>query len=645
MKHLAGLITAGLAAISLPTAALVPGSEPGTIGTLPRVLVGSAPQDAAFDPATRTIYVANAGDNTLSVISARACNSRDLTGCRHRPVTVAAGSGANGVVVDDATHTVYVTDGGGNTVSVINAATCNAADTSGCGQAPVTVAAGQGPAGVAIDLATDTLYVTDNGPGVNGTGDTVSVINGATCNAVDTSGCGQTPAAVTVGPSPFSTAFDAATRTVYVTNLEGKSVSMINAVTCNATVSSGCDQVPPIVRVGNLPVPVTVDRRTNTVYVGNNGDATVSVIDAARCNATRTTGCRHLGIVRLLGGPSGLTVDDATRTLFASNDSTATGALGPGRNASRADSVSVIDAANCNGLDTSGCGLRAPAALAGAAPGPGVIDQATDTLYVVTGDNALTIIDGATCQARMTTGCGQPVPATMAGADPFSVAAEPATHTLYVGNFGSPTISLIDTATCNTVVSSGCRPRRPAITLRGAAYGLAVDQATDTIYATNIVTASGQPGSTVSVVDGARCDAADTRGCRKAMPAIRVGPDPAGIAVNRATDTVYVANSGSTTVAVINGAVCNSRVTSGCHRRPRQVHVRRSPLAVAVNQVTDTIYVLSPGTPSTVSVIDGAACNATVAVGCGKTPPTVTAGPLATSKASRSTSRPTRSTS
>ena len=312
-----------------------------TIGTLPRVLVGSAPQDAAFDPATHTVYVANAGDNTLSVVNALTCNSRDLAGCDQRPAAVAAGPGANAVAVDVATHTVYVTDGGSDTVSVINAATCNAQNRSGCGHKPATVTVGRGPIGLVVDPATDTIYVTNLG-----SGDTVSVIDGATCNASNTSGCRQKPATVTVGQGPFNAAFDAATRTVYVTNQLGHSVSMINARICNATATSGCGQKIPAVAVGASPIPVTVDPRTDTVYVGNNGDGTVSVINARTCNATRTSGCGHpAGMLKVPGGPLGLTVNDATRTLFVSNDSTATGALGPGSSPRRSDSVSVINAA------------------------------------------------------------------------------------------------------------------------------------------------------------------------------------------------------------------------------------------------------------------------------------------------------------
>ena len=100
------------------------GAEPGrTLGTLPRVLAGGGEQDAAFDPQTRTVYVANSFDNTLSVVDARRCNARDTVGCGQTAPTVAAGNGPFFVGIDDATHTLYVADSNSDKVSVINAAT------------------------------------------------------------------------------------------------------------------------------------------------------------------------------------------------------------------------------------------------------------------------------------------------------------------------------------------------------------------------------------------------------------------------------------------------------------------------------------------------------------------------------------------
>jgi DNA-binding beta-propeller fold protein YncE len=106
------------------------------------------------------------------------------------------------------------------TVSVINGATCNGSDTSGCGQTPPTVAAGYGAVGVALDAATETVFVT------NLQDTSVSVIKGATCNARDHTGCGQRPQLVAVGRAPWNLAVDGGDGTAYVVNADG-TVSLI----------------------------------------------------------------------------------------------------------------------------------------------------------------------------------------------------------------------------------------------------------------------------------------------------------------------------------------------------------------------------------------------------------------------------------
>ena len=603
-----------------------------TIGTLPRVLVGNTPQDAVFDPATDTVYVANQGGkgpsgsvNTLSVVDARTCNARDTSGCGQTPPTVAAGNGPFGIAIDDATHTIYVVDST-ETVSVINAATCNAADTAGCGQTPATLAA-PGAAGIVVDPATDTVYVG------NGGGDTVSVIDGATCNATDTSGCGQTPATVTVGQSPFGMALDTDNHTLYVNDAPENDVSMIDTAICNARDTSGCAQTPPTAVVGEFPVPVVVDSRTDTVYVGNGNEPTVSVLNGATCNATDTAGCRPNPItINVPGGPDGLAVNEKTETLFVANN-------GPGNSTARANSVSVINAATCNAKDTSGCGQRAPTVLTGANPGGGTVDEATDTLYQPTFDNTLQVINGATCNAAVITGCGQPTPATLGGNVPVSVAINQQTNTAYVGDsaefdgFPSWTVSVLDTATCNTLDAAGCAPSPPTITTQLNPFAVAVDQPTDTVYAVNQSDINFNPGDSVSVISGATCNASDTSGCGNTPATVSVGSFPTSVAVDQATDTIYVTNGNDGTLSVINGATCNGTNTSGCDQTPVTVPLVNPneyfATGVAVNQATDTVYVLSggPGTaPDLVSVLNGATCNGSVTVGCSTAPPTVTVG-------------------
>ena len=70
------------------------------------------------------------------------------------------------------------------------------------------------------------------------------------------------------------------------------------------------------------------------------------------------------------------------------------------------------------------------------------------------------------------------------------------------------------------------------------------------------------------------------------------------MAVNPTTNTIYAANSGSANVTVINGAT-NSTVT---------VNAGANPVAMAVDAVTNKIYVADEGdgvNPGLLTVIDG----------------------------------------
>ena len=85
-------------------------------------------------PGTGTAYVVNfGGANIMSVTSTGRCNATNTTGCR-RPAP-AVPDPEYLISVDPATDTIY----GGNQslpqIDVINGATCNTSDLSGC--APV----------------------------------------------------------------------------------------------------------------------------------------------------------------------------------------------------------------------------------------------------------------------------------------------------------------------------------------------------------------------------------------------------------------------------------------------------------------------------------------------------------------------------
>jgi YVTN family beta-propeller protein len=583
-----------------------PGHAAGSAGPPgTTVAVGGNPVGVAVDPLTHTVYVGNGNDSTVSVVNAATCNAIRRPGCSQTPPTVSVGNGPGLLAVNSVTDTVYVANTFDNTVSVINGADCNAVNTSGCGRAPATVPVGGGPTFPGIDPTTNTIYVPNSNDG------TVSVINGATCDAEDTSGCSQTPATVAAGSGAFAVAVDPSTHTVYVANINDGTVSVINGATCNATNTSGCGQTPATVAVGPQPVGVVVDEASRTVYVPVFGPSlgALDMINATTCNATDTSGCSGPSRSTPIGSaPIGIDEDASTHTVYVANQEDS--------------SVSVIDASTCNARDGSGCRGVAPALASGFDMGGIGVDPTTDTVYGSSQNNStVSVLDGGRCNATITSGCTTFAAATAIGNGPQPVGVDAANGTLYVGNSDGNTVSVIDAGACNAAAPSGCGQAWPTVTVDGSPFfGVAVDDRTDTVYVSSFSTPTG-PGTTVSMIDAATCNAHENSGCAGTPPAVGVGNCPAGIAIDHLTSTVYVANLCDDTVSVFSEATCNSQDTSGCSN-VATVNVGGGPIAVGVNETTDTVYV-GNNHDDTVSVINGATCNATTTSGCGQTPATV----------------------
>jgi DNA-binding beta-propeller fold protein YncE len=383
----------------------------------------------------------------------------------------------------------------------------------------------------------------------------VSVIDAARCNAQNTTGCRHPAPAFSSQPGAL--AADPAVHTLYDTS-GANTVSMIDTRSCNTHRLAGCGQTPTTVTVGDFPSAVAVDSRTHTVYVANSGAATtgtVSVIDARTCNATDSTGC---GNVHTLQVPAGhardIAVNPATDTVYIATLTSS----GP-------NIVSVFNGAICNAETTLGCD-QTPATLAIADSGGGnsalniAVNQATNTIYAINlvfpPNNApqigetVYVINGAACDAANTTGCGQ-TPAT-----------------IRTGNNTNPT-------------------------------GIAVDQTTDTIYTANIW--DGEYAGTVSVINGATCNGSNTTGCGQTPTTVTAGFGAAGVAIDHATQRVYVTNIEDTSVSVINGNTCNGTRTTGCAETPPKVAVGNYPVAVAIDAVVDSGYIAN--LDNTISVI------------------------------------------
>jgi DNA-binding beta-propeller fold protein YncE len=275
-----------------------------------------------IDQATHALYASDPLSNKVAVINTAACNAGHTSGCSAAPAMITAGPNPGPPALNPATRTLYLPDGPqSNEVAVINAATCNATDKSGCGQSPAQVSVADGTRSVAVSAAADTVYA--SAFGLNFDGRTIAVINGATCNGANHSGCGNTAATIRTNV-PDGMSVDDHTHTVYVAiNAGGNSpasIAVINSATCNGTHTAGCRGPFPQLRTSATPLLTALDTSTGVLYVTNSTSAELSEVAVARCNAIRTGGCGAAPrVLPVSSGPFGVIVDQHSNTVYLTN--------------------------------------------------------------------------------------------------------------------------------------------------------------------------------------------------------------------------------------------------------------------------------------------------------------------------------------
>src|SRR6266700_3046518 len=550
------------------------------------IRVGRFPVAAALSPRTGTVYVANAGGGTISVIDAAGCNSTTRRACGHAARTLKDPARPDSLGVDVANDTLYAANfgksGNGHTVSVFNGATCNAARSRGCGQVPRTVTVGSGPSALAVNQATGAVYVANNNDG------TTSVIDGARCNARTAAGCGRKPVTVTTGPGTQSAAIDPGVHTAFTISPGDGTLSEINTRTCDGRSRSGCPKVARNERAtfnpkhGFNPNAVALMPATDTAYLANVGGATIlSVVSIRHCNATNTTGCRVLP-PSVPDHEFVMSADPVTGTIYAGNISK--------------PRIDVINGATCNATHLTGCKPVAAIPMADPQANMGAVDQATHTLYASDPfTDTVSVINAATCNSTNTTGCAQTPALVTVGLGTFVLAVSNATDTVYApatgftGSGRSHAVAVINGATCNGTNHSGCGHLAATVHVGLNPFGVDVDDTTHTVYVSN--NADGAMPGSVSIINGATCNGTHTAGCGARMPTVAVGRTPLGVAVDAGTDTVYVADEASADVSIINGARCNATTTGGCRSAVREHPAGSVPAGITISARTSTLYV------------------------------------------------------
>jgi len=628
--------------------------EVATIDLGPKAFIVAGVVDAA----TRTLYVASP-THGVYVVDIAACNDLVTTGCDKHPALVNDNRGPGQLDIDTATNTIYAADLGnpnlsssnGSTVTVIDGNTCKAAHESGCGTNAAVVTVGSGVSGVAVDQSNNTVYVDDSSD--------VSVIDGARCDSLVTSGCHSPMRAIETGSGTGGLAVDIADHTVFALNGNDDTLSSLDSATCTGASPGRCPKMAPlqsegpeigpdshnndlIVTPGNgsaymvneggpnvlavtgvdgctaldhsgcrvlapsVPeagVVGTLDAATGTLYVSDANLPQVDVIDAARCDQARLSGCVPVGKITTKGPDLVGSVDDATHTLYVSE--------------AASNSVAVIDTATCNANDVSGCAAHHASIPVGEGPGVPLLDIDTGSLYVPYGaeTDEVAVAGTGACNAEVTSGCGAPRGKIDVPPGTNSLALDPATDTVYGAVLGNPfgsgnQVVVINGAGCVSEMAS-CGKLAGTITLGPAPavpggpagpYGLAVDDATHTLYVAD--NRDGDMPGKLTLVSTATCNGFVTSGCGGTFPTVLVGRSPRLAELDTQTGLLYVTNHSSADVSVLNTARCNAVSTAGCPGQAPEVAVGSQPNGLAIDELTGTVYVLSLGS-GTMSLLRG----------------------------------------
>lgn len=275
--------------------------------------------------------------------------------------TIAVGERPEAVAVDIRRQTVYTANYQSGTVSVIDAGKREVTD---------TVRVGGGPVDIAVDSANSRACVSNNRD------DSVSVIDTAT-NIVK--------ASIKVGTNPWGIGIDGPADRAYVANMWDYTVSVINLKTFDIDATIG---------VGKNPYGVAVDSTGHAVYVANSSDDTVSVINTESLTLVAT--------VQVPPGPRGIAIDPVARTAYITHESE--GAV--------------------SALDMQTRRVRPPLRVGGNPYGVAV-DQHAREVYTGNHDSAVIAIDMQSFQVRGV---------VRIGADTFALAVDPTNHVIYTAD-------------------------------------------------------------------------------------------------------------------------------------------------------------------------------------------------------------------
>jgi len=308
-----------------------------------------------------------------------------------------------------------------------------------------------------------------------------------------------------------------------------------------------------VVPVGNHVRSVAVNPVTNRIYVGNENEGTLSVINGATNTEIDIDGNPANGMTRIALGsvPTAVAVNPATNRVFVSNFGSGT--------------VSVVDGATNTEIDTDGnSGNGVTRINVGGSPTGIAVNQALNRVYVANlASDDLDVIDGSTYAIIATVPVGS-------DPHPFGVAVNSGANRVYVANNASGDVSVIDTTTNTEIDTDGNSGNGlTRIAVGGNPSGIGVNANTGRVYVATTT------GSSVKVIDGST---------NAVIATVPVSGTPNGVAVDSSSNRLYVTREFASLLTVIDAAT-NTTISD--------VPLSNYPFAVAVNSTTGRVYVAS----------------------------------------------------
>jgi YVTN family beta-propeller protein len=226
-----------------------------------------------------------------------------------------------------------------------------------------------------------------------------------------------------------------------------------------------------------------------------------------------------------------------------------------------------------------------------------VVDPVTDRLYIANFRfHSVSVIDGSTDKVTSEIKVGR---------FPSSLDINTDLNSVYVANSRSNTISVIDGSTDDVIkdISVGNHPVTVLVdnTEKGE---------------NGLVFVANHQSNTISVIDATKNELLS--------PAIPVGSEPSGLAVNEIANRLYVANRGSDTVSVIDYFLSNQAEFKNF--TIANITVQKYPSDIAINPDTNRIYVANYYSDS-ISVIDGATNTVSSTIKVGVNPSSIAINP------------------